>query len=146
MTGHQEPAGIAVPLDARGDVTGSDQIVWRVDSTPYIASPLLYDGLLYFTKGRNAILSCLEAKSGEVLIDQKRLPNMDVLYSSPVGAAGRIYLSSREGNTLVIRHGRELEILASNTLDDGAIDASPAIVGNELFIRGEGHLYCIAER
>jgi hypothetical protein len=57
----------------------------------------------------------------------------------------RASTSSATG-TPVFKHGRELEILATNTLDDGAIDATPAIVGNELFIRGEGHLYCIAEQ
>jgi outer membrane protein assembly factor BamB len=147
MTGHRDPAGIAVPLDARGDVTSSDTIAWQVEnSTPYIASPVLYDGLLYFTKGRNAILSCVEAKTGDVVIDQERLPRMESLYSSPVAAAGRIYISSREGNTAVIKHGRELEILATNELDEQAIDATPAIVGNEIILRGETHLYCISEQ
>ena len=146
MTGHQEPAGIAVPLDAKGDVTGTDKIAWQIENTPYVASPILYDDLLYFVKGRNAVLSSVEAKTGEFVINQKRLPELDTVYSSPVGAAGRIYLASREGYTVVFKHGRELEILATNALDDGAIDATPAIVGNELFIRGEGHLYCISEQ
>jgi outer membrane protein assembly factor BamB len=146
MTGHQEPAGVAVPLDARGDVTGTDKVTWQIENTPYVASPILYDDLLYFVKGRNAMLSSVEAKTGEFVINQKRLPELDSVYSSPVGAAGRIYLASREGNTSVFKHGRELEILATNPLDDGAIDATPAIVGNELFIRGEGHLYCISEQ
>jgi outer membrane protein assembly factor BamB len=146
MTGHQEPQGIAVPLDAKGDVTGTDKVAWQIENTPYVASPILYDDLLYFVKGRNAILSSVEAKTGEFVINQKRLPELDSVYSSPVGAAGRIYLASREGNTVVFKHGRELEVLATNTLEDGAIDATPAIVGNELFIRGEGHLYCIAEQ
>ncbi len=146
MTGHREPAGIAVPLDARGDVTDSDKIAWRIDNTPYIASPVLYDDLLYFTKGREAILSSVEAKTGEVVINQKRLPDLSTLYSSPVAAAGRIYICSREGNTVVLKHGREFEVLATNNLDEQTIDATPAIVGNELILRGETHLYCIAEQ
>jgi outer membrane protein assembly factor BamB len=146
MTGHNDPAGIAVPLDAKGDVTDSDKIAWQLKDggTPYIASPILYEDLLYFTKGRNAILSSVEAKTGNVIINQKRLPDEDTVYASPVGAAGRIYFSSREGTTVVIKHARDFEVLATNHLDE-TIDASPAIVGKEMFIRGEKHLYCVAE-
>ena len=146
MTGHRDPAGIAVPLDARGDVTDSEKIAWTAENTPYIASPVLYDDLLYFTKGRDAILSSVDAKTGEVVINQKRLPGLSTLYSSPVAAAGRVYISSREGNTVVLKHGREFEVLATNELDEQVIDATPAIVGNELILRGESHLYCIAEQ
>ena len=145
MTGHRDPAGIAVPLDAKGDVTRSETIAWQVTDTPYIASPVLYDGLLYFTKGRNAILSCLNPKTGEYVYDNERLPDMETLYSSPVAAAGRLYISSREGTTVVVKAGREPDILATNTLGDEIIDATPAIVGNEMFIRGEENLYCISQ-
>ncbi len=146
MTGHDDPAGIAVRLDARGDVTDSETIAWEIENTPYISSPLLYDGLLYFTKGRNAILSCVEAKTGKSVYSQQRLPEMDTLYSSLVGGDGRIYISSREGKTVVVKHGPEFEVLATNTLDEQAIDATPALVGNELFLRGQTHLYCISEQ
>lgn len=145
MTGHQGAAGIAVPLDAEGDITRTDQVAWQVEDTPYIASPVLYGGLLYFTKGRNAILSCVDAQTGEYVFDNERLPDMETLYSSLVGAAGRIYISSREGTTVVVKHGREPEVLATNTLGDEIIDATPAIVGNELILRGEEHLYSISE-
>jgi hypothetical protein len=99
---------------------------------------------LYFTKNRNAILSSIDAKTGEFVINQKRLPGMETVYSSPVAAAGRIYISSREGNTVVVKHSRQLEILATNALDEQVIDATPAIVGNDLILRGENHLYCIS--
>ena len=94
----------------------------------------------------DAILSSVNAKTGEVVINQKRLPELSTLYSSPVAAAGRIYICSREGNTVVLKHGREFEVLATNSLDEQTIDATPAIVGNELILRGESHLYCISEQ
>ena len=65
------------------------------------------------------------------------------MYASPVGGADRVYLTGREGNMLVIKRGQEYEILASNRLEDG-FDASPAIVGNEIYMRGHQYLYCIA--
>jgi outer membrane protein assembly factor BamB len=145
MSGHNDPAGVAVPLSAKGDVTGSQRIAWQVDSiTPYVSTPVLYEGTLYFPKSRNAILSAIDAKSGETIIDQERLPEMSSMYSSPVAANGRIYLPSREGTTVVIEHAPTLQILATNEIDE-TIDATPAIVGNEMYIRGENHLYCIAE-
>jgi outer membrane protein assembly factor BamB len=145
MSGHHDPAGVAVPLDSEGDLTDSEKITWRIEeSTPYVSSPLLYDDTLYFVKSRNAIVSSVAAKTGEAIINQKRLPDMDSVYASPVGADGRVYFCSREGTTVVLKHGPEFEILATNQLDE-PIDASPAIVGKEMFIRGENHLYCISE-
>ena len=59
-----------------------------------------------------------------------------------MAAAGRVYLVDRDGTTLVIRQGDRLEVLATNRLDD-PIDASPAVAGRQLFLRGEKYLYCI---
>ena len=145
MTGHSEPAGIAVPLDSKGDITESKTFAWRIEgSTPYVPSPLVYDDTIYFTKSRNAILSSVAAKTGEYIISQERLPEMNAIYASPVAAAGRIYISSREGTTVVVKHDSKLEVLATNRLDE-TIDASPAIVGKDLIVRTESNLYCISE-
>ena len=84
----------------------------------------------------------MDAKSGETIIDESRLPGLDSLYASLAAAADRIYVVGRNGTTAVLKHGPELEVLATNRLDEG-VDASPAMVGNQLFLRGEKHLYCI---
>jgi outer membrane protein assembly factor BamB len=145
MTGHHDPAGVAVPLDSKGDITDTKNVAWRLEgSTPYVPSPLVIGDTVYFTKSRNAILSSVEAKTGRYIISQERLPEMSSVYASPVAANGRIYISSREGITLVIQHAKELEVLATNDLDE-TIDASPAIVGDDLIIRTESTLYCIGE-
>jgi outer membrane protein assembly factor BamB len=67
------------------------------------------------------------------------------VFSSPVGANGRVYLTGRDGTTMVIRHGPAFEVLAQNRLDDG-FDASPALVDSEIFMRGYRYLYAIAAR
>ena len=144
MSGYRGSALYALPLDASGDITDSKAIKWSKDrATPYVPSPLLCYGLLYYTQSNNAILSCVRAATGDVLIDRQRLPGIRRLYSSPVAAAGRIYIAGRDGTTLVIRQGDEFWVFAENVLDEGT-DASPAIVGDQLFIRGRSHLYCIA--
>lgn len=142
MTGHRGFAVVAIPLDSRGDVT--EKVKWkRTDSGPYVASPLLYDDYLYYGKNRQAILSCVSAKTGEPHFNLKRLPDMRDMYASPIGAKDRVYLTGRNGTTVVLKKGPQFEILATNKLDE-TIDASPVAVGKELFLRGEKHLYCIA--
>jgi outer membrane protein assembly factor BamB len=145
MTGHRGSAVVAIPLDATGDITDTDKIAWKTNQgAPYVPSPILYGDKLYFTKGNNGVLSCLEAKTGEALIDQKRLAGVENVYASPVGADGKIYFTGRDGTTVVIPNTGELEILATNTVGE-PVDASPAIAGNQIFIRGNQHLFCIEE-
>ena len=130
--------------EARGDLTGSSAIAWNIDrDTPYVPSPLLYDGVLYLLKSNSGILSALDARTGKPHYQLQRLDGLAEVFSSPVGANGRVYLTGREGTTLVIRHGPTFEVVAKNTLDDG-FDASPALVDNEMFLRGYKYLYSIA--
>jgi outer membrane protein assembly factor BamB len=132
--------------DARGDITGSSAIVWTLDrDTPYVPSPLLYDGALYLLKTNAGILSMFDAKTGKPYYQRQRLDGLPELFASPVGAHGRVYLPARNGITLVIRQGPGFEVLAKNKLDDG-FDASPALVDNELYLRGYHYLYSIAEQ
>ncbi len=144
MSGFRGSAAYALPLDSTGDLTDGDRIVWHHDrSTPYVPSPLLYDDSLYFTRSNSAILTCLSAATGQPRWEDERLSDVSSFYGSPAGAAGRVYLVGRDGTTVVIKHQPQLEILAVNRLDD-PIDASPAIVAGQMFLRGKKHLYCIA--
>ena len=130
---------------ARGDIAGTDAIVWQLDrDTPYVPSPLLYDDALYVIKSNDGILSVFDPLTGEPRYQRQRLQGVPNVFASPVGAAGRVYITGRDGTTLVIRQGGEYEVLASNTLDDG-FDASPAVVGDEMYLRGYRYLYKIAE-
>ena len=129
---------------AKGDVTGGEAILWTHDRhTPYVPSPVLYGDKLYFLKHFSNILSCLDARSGKVLFTEQRLEGITNVYASPVAAAGRIYIVDRDGDTVVLAHGDELKVLAHNRLEDG-FEASPAIVGDEIYLRGRKHLYAIA--
>jgi outer membrane protein assembly factor BamB len=132
--------------DARGDISKSGAIVWTLDAdTPYVPSPLLYDGLLYLIKSNSPILSAFDAKTGTPHFRSQRLDGLAEVYSSPVGAAGRVYITGRDGTTLVIKRGPTFEVLAKNTLNDG-FDASPALVDGDMYMRGYKYLYDIAAR
>ena len=145
-SGYRGEALRAVRLDdARGDIEGTAAILWEHNrDTPYVSSPLLYDGTLYFLKSNSPILTAFDVASGSPHYGPQRLEGLQEIYSSPVGAAGRVYFVGRDGGALVIENGSEFKVLATNALDDG-FEASPAIVGGELYLRGRRFLYRIEE-
>lgn len=131
--------------DAKGDISSTGAIVWSLDrDTPYVPSPVLYDGFLYLLKTNSAILSVFDAKTGKPHYQLQRLEGLREVFASPVGAGGRVYITGRDGTTVVIRNGGSFELLATNVLNDG-FDASMALVDREIYLRGRRHLYSIGE-
>ncbi len=140
-------AMLGIRLDgAKGDITGSPNVVWRLNRlTPYVASPLLYDDTLYHLRHNQNVLVRLDPATGEFRGAPLRLDGIrDFIFASPVGAAGRIYVTGRDGTTVVLRHDRDNAVLAINRLED-RFSASPAMVEREFYLRGERFLYGIAE-
>ena len=139
-------SGMAINIaGATGDLTDTDRILWkRDDRTPYIPSPLLYDGVLYYLAHYQGVMTRAIAKTGEEPTGPFRLPAVNEIYASPVAAAGRIYFVDRSGVTLIIANEAEPKPLGLNQLDD-TFSATPALVGNEIFLRGEKFLYSIGE-
>jgi outer membrane protein assembly factor BamB len=144
MSGFRGNMARAIKLsDAKGEVTGAPAQAWTYDKdTPYVPSPLLYKGALYFLKSNSGVLTSLDAKTGAVRYSE-RLEAVPNVYASPVAADGRIYIVGREGTTVVIDPGAAPKVIATNPLQD-AIDASPALVDSEIYLRGARNLYKIA--
>jgi outer membrane protein assembly factor BamB len=130
---------------AKGDITGSDAMAWTLDrDTPYVPSPLLYEGILYFLKSNSPILSAFDAQTGKPHYQAQRIEGIPgQVFASPVGAAGRLYVLGQDGTTVVLKHGPALEVVATNKLDDH-FDASPALADKEMYVRGYRKLYCLA--
>ena len=146
MSGYEGYSLLALPLSAKGDISKTAAIAWSKNrGTPYVPSPIEYDGMLYFTQSNRNILTCLATQTGDVIIDRTRLPGLSNIYASPVGANGRVYFTGRSGTTLVLKRSKKLEGLATNKLDE-RFDSSPSLAGNQLFLRGRKFLYCIAEQ
>lgn len=144
MSGFRGYSIQAIKLSSRGDVTDTDNIVWNLRrSAPYVPSPVLSGDRLYMTKSNDAYLSCVNALTGEIYYQDQPLPGVRGIYASPLAANGHVYIAGREGTVLVIKDAPKFEIVATNRLSD-RIDASPAMVGRELFLRGHDYLYCIA--
>jgi outer membrane protein assembly factor BamB len=131
----------AVRKGGTGDVTDS-HVVWKVEEdVPFRASPVLVDGLLYMVNDQG-ILTCLEAKTGEVAWSQ----DLDEKHSaSPLYADGRIYILDEKGRTRVIKPGRTCQVLAINELD-GSFFASPVVAGKSLLLRTKTNLYRIESK
>ena len=145
MSGYRDPNLLAIRLGGEGDLTGSDSILWTNQrANAYTASPVLHANKLYFVTDKG-ILSCFNATTGEPYYQQVRLPKPYTLKASPVGASGKLYISTEDGDVVVLKMGEEYEVLATNTLEGHSFISSPAIVNEEIFLRSETSLFCIRE-
>lgn len=145
MSGHREPNLLAIRLGREGNLTGTDAIAWTNDrGNSYTASPVLHDDKLYFVTD-TGMLSCLNIRTGEAYYRQQRLPKAYNFKSSPVGANGKLYLATEDGDVVVVKMGETYEVLATNTLKDQMFIATPAIAEGSIYLRGQGALYCIRQ-
>jgi outer membrane protein assembly factor BamB len=139
---------VAMKAGAEGAVdlkdAGGEQspIVWTSPrGGPPMASPLLYRGLLYVLDQRGGILTCYDAKTGDVVY-KERLPGATGFTASPWAADGKVYCLDGDGTTFVVKEGRTFEVLSKNPLGEMTW-ASPALVDGSLYLRTLEHLYCI---
>ena len=138
--GYRSGPYVAIRPGGQGDVSGS-HVAWRVATgAPYISSLIHYEGLIY-TAGEIGVVTALEAKSGE-RVWQERVGG--VFTASPVAAEGRIYFVSENGETVVLKAGRTLEVIARNKLDAHFV-ASPAISRGRIFLRGDNELFAVGK-
>jgi len=145
MSGFRDPNLLAIRLGREGDLTGTDAIAWTNNrGNSYTSSPVLADNKLYFVSD-NGMLSCLNAGTGEAYYRQQRLPKPYNFKASPVGANGKLYLATEEGDVVVVKMGEKFEVLATNTLSDQMFIATPAVVEGSLYLRSQAALYCIRQ-
>jgi len=136
-TGYDSPSLLAIKPDGKGDVTET-HVAWKVTrNVSHTASPLLLGDELYMVSDRG-VVSCLDAKTGEVIWSERLAGNN--FSASPVLIEDKIYLQSEEGVGTVLKVGRTFEKLARNPLDERTL-ASVAVVGGALFVRTETQLY-----
>jgi outer membrane protein assembly factor BamB len=138
-----ENQAFAVKPDSQGRVSDAG-VLWRFKKgLPYVGSPLFYRGRFYMVKD-GGLLTCLEPESGKAVFQEQRLGTVGAYYASLVGAAGRIYVTSRSGVVAVVQTGDSMEVLARNELRE-ITHATPAALGDTLFVRTAGHLAAFRE-
>jgi len=133
---------MAIRLGGSGDLTGTPNVLWTyAKGTAYVPSPILYGDYLYLTTDRG-VLTCIDAKTGEVKYEGGRIPIPATFTASPVAFDGKILMTSEDGDTFIVKSGPKHEILGTNSVGE-PVYASPAIADGRIFIRGEKNLYCI---
>jgi outer membrane protein assembly factor BamB len=139
LTGNIHPEMWAVRATAKGDVTHSDDVLWRLNKgVSHTSSPILVDGLIYMAND-DGIIRCFDAATGK-RVWQNRAGSSYA--ASPIYADGHIYYFDRDGGSTILNPGRKFDAIATNTLDNGLM-ASPAVHGRALILRTKTHLYRI---
>ncbi len=135
---------IAVRAGGRGDVTKTHKL-WEVTTGANVPSPVYFNGHIYWASDK-AVQCCLNAKDGEVVY-RERLPTRARIYASIIHAGDRFYVTTRDQGVVVLAAKPEYEELAINVIesDEGLVNASPAISGDQLLLRTDSHLYCIGQ-
>jgi outer membrane protein assembly factor BamB len=123
---------------------GEDRVAWRyAKGVGYITSPILYGDYLYLMTD-SGLLTCLDARTGEVKYEAKRFPKPGQFSGAPVAIDGKLMITSRDGDTYVVKAGPVHEILGTNSLGENVF-ASLALAGDSIYIRAEKNLYRIRE-
>jgi len=139
----------AIRPGAEGDISlqkGQDSnqsIAWsNMTEGTYIPTPLLYDGLL-FTLNINGVLSAYDPQTGKRAF-RGRVGTGGAFSSSPVGADGRLYIASEDGEVYVISATEDMKQIARNDMKE-VIMATPAISDGLIIIKTMGHLYAVGQ-
>ena len=145
---HERHAFYAVRAGVKGEIkpseTGANSIAWQSKQIrPHIVTPIVYNDYLYACTD-NGILSQYHAKTGEPTF-RARLGSGGSFSASPVAADGKLYFVSEDGDVFVIKAGTTFELLARNSIGE-VVMATPAIAGNMIIIRGQNHVFGIAEK
>jgi outer membrane protein assembly factor BamB len=143
-TGRAGPT-LAIRPGGKGDVTG-ERVAWQTSKgSPFIPSPIVYEGRLYMVNDMAAVASCHRATDGELLW-QGRLgeARREGFSASPVALDGKVFFTNDDGDTFVLRAGDTFELLRTNSLGEQTL-ASPALVDGRWYFRTAGHLVCIGD-
>ncbi len=133
---------LAVNPDGSGDITATN-VIWKKQNRQtqnQMLTPVIKDGLIYTADTRNMMM-CIDAKTGEEVWSTHVRSNYN---ASPLFIDGNIWFFSVRGEVMVLKAGRQYEVLAQNQMDSG-IWATPAVVRNSVIIRTEKYLYRIGK-
>jgi outer membrane protein assembly factor BamB len=142
VAGYPAKIAMAIRLGGSGDLTGTPNVPWTYQKgTAYVPSPIAYGDYLYLTTDRG-ILTCIDAKTGEIKYEGGRIPIPATFTASPVAFDGKILMTSEDGDTFIVKAGPKHEIIGTNSVGE-PVYASPAIADGRIYIRGEKHIYAI---
>ena len=145
MSGYRDPKLMAIRLGGKGDVSGTDAVLWTSErGLSYTASPILHEGV-YYTVTDRGMLSAFDAATGKPYYLEERLPRGTELKASPILAGDHVYVATESGDVHVVAKGREFRVVRTNTLADQFFVASPVVAEGRLYLRGLEQLICVGE-
>ncbi len=135
---------LALRAGGTGDVTSS-HLAWQWDAAggPDVPTPAC-DGTYFYMVEDRGMVTCLDAKTGEVIWGPEHTARGTVS-ASPLLADGKLYITNEDGVTTVLAAGPEFKVLAANEVPGVYVLSSFGVSGNQLFLRTATHLYCIGE-
>ncbi|PAY15851.1 serine/threonine protein kinase [Rhodopirellula sp. SM50] len=136
-------ASLAVRAGGRGDVTQTHRLWHKPRDSGWLGTGVAHEGLIYIC-GINGVLSCLDVQTGEQLW-KDRAGEGGTWSSITQAADGRMFLLTKSGTTTVFQpDAKQLTQLAENELKE-TTNASVVLAGEEILIRTDEALWCIAE-
>lgn len=138
----REKPMLGIKVTSSGDAVAAEAL-WEAHG-PDVPTPVSDGRYVWITNDRG-IVTCLDIATGQPAYSPQRIAT-GTYSASPILADGKIYATSEEAVTTVLEASPEFKVIAENRLDDGYTLSTPAIAGNQIFIRTSTHLYCIAER
>lgn len=146
LFGGRGSSTVALNLEGKGDITDSN-VLWKAQPGSYTATPVLSNGRIYWLNDQR-IAMCIDAETGKTVFQGRTSldRNSGKIYASPVAAGGRIYQPTSRGGVIVFAAKPEFEELAVNRIDgdDTDFNGTPALSGDQMFLRSNKALYCIA--
>jgi outer membrane protein assembly factor BamB len=134
---------IAFKVDASGELTDS-AILWRVrGNIPEVPSPIFYKQRIYMIKD-GGILTCVDSESGKIIYNT-RIGNPGPYIASPVAGNGQLYITGFNGKMKVIKADDSFKVIGQHDFKEN-IAATPAIIGNTIYIRTKTHLFAYSNK
>ena len=134
---------LGITAGGSGDVTAT-HVKWEAaKGLPYVSSPLIHRGRVYFVK-TGGFLSCLDPKTGTAHYESERLGVAGEYYATPVAVGEHIVICAERGTVFLVKAGDRLEVASRNEIGEG-LSATPAVVENTLYLRGDKHLWAFGE-
>lgn len=138
----------AIKPDAAGDISPTPEtrpgaLAWMQERNgSYLQTPVVYDGIVYACTS-NGVFKAYDARTGTRFFEQRLGEGSTGFTSSPIAAGGKVYVTSEEGETYVLRHGRQFQLLGINRLAEVVL-STPAVSEGVIFFRTRGHVAAIA--
>jgi outer membrane protein assembly factor BamB len=93
----------------------------------------------------NGVFDAYDVKTGEEIYRQRLEPVGSGFSASPVAANGRIYISSEDGDIIVVAAGRAFRKVAVNPMGE-LLMATPAVSNGVMYVRSASSLFAISRK